>query len=117
MKSKMTNFKACGNKLNCTKKDHVNNDQNNKNLLLKKSWFLLIIIFVIIAIFSSIKESNDKLSSANFQSNKEKFEQSAKAAKSYWRFAPLYRDEIIEQLIYQGFTYEEAVYGLEENNY
>ena len=117
MKSKITKSKSYGKQTTSTKKNCSNYEQNNSKDTIKKLWPLLIIIFVSIGIFLSIKESNDKFSSTHFQQNKEKFEQATEAAKSYWRFAELYRDDIIDQLIYEGFTYDQAVYGLQENDY
>ena len=117
MKSNMTKFKTYEKQINSKTKNHPNYETNNKNLFLKKFSFLLIIIFIVIDIFLSIKEGNDKIASIYSEANNEKFEQATDSAKAYWRFAPLYRDDIIDQLIYEGFTYDEAVYGLEENDY
>ena len=116
MKSKITKSKDYRKQTTSTKKYNSNYAENNKNPTLEKFCFLIIVIFIFIGIFLSVKESNAKLTSTNFKSNKENFEQAAKTAKSYWRFAELYRDDIIEQLISEGFTYNQAVYGLEEND-
>ena len=117
MKSNMTKCKADGKQITSTTKKHPNYEPNNKKLFIKKFWLLLVIIFIVIGIFLSIKESNDKVASIYSEPNTEKFEQAVNATKAYWRFAELYRDDIIDQLIYEGFTYDEAVYGLEENDY
>ena len=42
-------------------------------------------------------------------------EQAVKKAKSYLEFMAFSRDGLIEQLEYEGFSYEEAVYGVEAN--
>ncbi|MDV4150707.1 Ltp family lipoprotein [Clostridium sp. AL.422] len=117
MTSKMTDYKADRKKITSRIKNNPNYETNNKKIILKKLWLLLVVIFIVIGIFSSIKKYNNYIASIYSEPNKDTFEQATKAAKAYWRFAPLYRDDIIDQLIYEGFTYDEAVYALEENDY
>ena len=100
MKSKMTKCKAYGKEITSTVKNNPNYEKNNKKLILKNFWFLLIIILFAISIFLSIKENSNKVASIYSEPNKEKFEQATKATKAYWRFSQLYRDDIIEELIY-----------------
>ena len=117
MKSNLTKFETNRKEIISKTKNAPNYEPNNKKLFLKNFSFLLIVILIVIGIFLSIKEGNDKVASIYSEPNTEKFEQAVNAAKAYWRFAELYRDDIIDQLIYEGFTYDEAVYGLEENDY
>ena len=117
MKSNMTKFEAYGKEITSKTKKQPNYEPNNTNLFFEKFSFLLVIIFIVIGIFLSIKGGNDKVVSIYSDANNEKLEQATDAAKAYWRFAPLYRDDIIDELLYEGFTYDEAVYGLEENDY
>ena len=117
MKSNLTKFETYGKQISSKTKNTPNYEPNNKNLFLKNFSFLLIIILIFIGIFLSIKGGNDKVASIYSEANNEKFEQATDAAKAYWRFAELYRDDIIDELIYEGFTYDEAVYGLGENDY
>ena len=44
-------------------------------------------------------------------------EQAAKSAKSYLEYSAFSRDGLIDQLIYEGFTREEAEYGVTQNGY
>lgn len=45
------------------------------------------------------------------------YEQAVKKARSYLEYSPFSRDGLIEQLEYEGFTYDQAVYGAEQNGY
>lgn len=38
-------------------------------------------------------------------------------AESYLRISAFSEQELIEQLEYEGFTYEQALYGVEQNGY
>lgn len=117
MKSNLTKFETYGKQISSKTKNTPKYEPNNKNIFLKNFSFLLIIIFIVIGIFLSIKGGNDKVALIYSEANNEKFEQATVAAKAYWRFAELYRDDIIDELLYEGFTYDEAVYGLEKNDY
>ena len=44
-------------------------------------------------------------------------EQADKKAASYLSFTSFSRSGLIEQLEYEGFTHEQAVYGAEQNGY
>ena len=44
-------------------------------------------------------------------------EQAAKSAESYLSCSSFSRDSLIEQLEFEGFTHEQAVYGAEANGY
>ena len=45
------------------------------------------------------------------------YEQAAKSARSYLNVMSFSRSELIDQLEYEGFTYDQAVYGVEQNGY
>ena len=42
-------------------------------------------------------------------------EQAAKAAKQYLSIMPFSRQSLIDQLEFDGFTSEQAIYGVEQN--
>ena len=44
-------------------------------------------------------------------------EQAAKAAKNYLNSMAFSRDSLIQQLEYEGYTEEQAIYGVEQNGY
>lgn len=44
-------------------------------------------------------------------------EQAAKKAKSYLEFTSFSRSGLIDQLLYDGFTQEQAEYGVTQNGY
>lgn len=45
------------------------------------------------------------------------YEQAAKSAKSYLDYSSFSRKALIDQLKYEGFTHEQAIYGVEANGY
>ena len=45
------------------------------------------------------------------------FEQAAKCAENYLKYAAFSRERLIDQLLYEGFTQEQAEYGVEQNGY
>ncbi|MGA9869828.1 MAG: Ltp family lipoprotein [Rhodococcus sp. (in: high G+C Gram-positive bacteria)] len=41
-------------------------------------------------------------------------EQAAKSAENYFEFSSFSRQGLIDQLLYDGFTYEQAAYGVDQ---